>query len=87
MTRRYDNAVRKEDWDMENAVQEIHPMPAIDALGPRGVSEVSHTGVEPPASPKRAYAPLAILGFLVILFFVSPYLPMGVREYISALVR
>lgn len=72
---------------MESAVQENHPMPAADALGPRGVKEMSRPRAEGPASPKPGYAPFAILGFLLILFFVSPYLPMGVREYISALVR
>jgi hypothetical protein len=35
----------------------------------------------------RSLAPLVLIGILLFVFFVSPYLPIGVREYISALVR
>jgi len=38
-------------------------------------------------APNRALAPAVLLAFLILCFLVSPYLPTGLREYISALVR
>jgi hypothetical protein len=35
----------------------------------------------------RNVAPLSLLAFLVLVFFVSPLLPTGIHDYISALLR
>lgn len=78
------NAVRKEEVEeMASPVQEVISMPTAVA-----VKESKDTvNIAAHQAPNRAMAPIVILGVLVVLFFVSPYLPTGVREYISALVR
>jgi hypothetical protein len=35
----------------------------------------------------RGVAPFSLLAFLLLFFFLSPFLPTGVREYIAALLR
>jgi len=39
------------------------------------------------ACDSRAIAPLTLLAVLVLVFLFSPLLPIGVRDYISALIR
>lgn len=86
MSRQRGNAVRKErSRIMASPVQEIVSMPP----GIVEQQEKQKTMSVPThyVAPNRAIAPAALLGFLLLCFLVSPYLPTGVREYISALVR
>lgn len=84
MSRGRSNAVRQEEVeDMESTLQEVVPMPTHAA----GTESKNLMNVAVHSAPNRAIAPLVLLGILILLFFVSPYLPIGVREYISALTR
>jgi hypothetical protein len=74
---------------MATPVHEIASMPttaerqkAIDAM-----NSATHNAEPQTVAPNRTVVPLALISILILLFFVSPYLPIGVREYISALVR
>jgi hypothetical protein len=84
MARPEGNTVRKEDWEMATPVQGLTSMPVVVdrpiAKGPMN-TVAAHPG------SNRSLAPLVLIGILLFVFFVSPYLPIGVREYISALVR
>jgi len=84
MARYRDNALRKEDSGMATPVHDIASVTAT-AKKQQEMNSASTPVIS--ASNHRSMAPLVILGFLIFFFFVSPLLPIGVREYISALVR
>ena len=80
---------------MEIPVQDI-AMNGIVEAPPAKQNKTQEQGKTPPKDmsttthhvmPNRAIAPVALLAFLVLCFIFSPYLPTGLREYISALVR
>jgi hypothetical protein len=48
---------------------------------------MDHTSPDKPVPGSRIMAPLSLLAFFGIYFILSSFLPIGIREYISALIR
>jgi len=85
VSRRDSNALRKDEGeDMATPVQEISSMPAI-AGRPKTNETVDNSVLD--SARGRAVVPMVLLAVLVFVFFASPYLPTGIREYVSALVK
>jgi hypothetical protein len=86
------NALRKEDIDMATPVQEVASMTATATAPARrraeaeGLQSVSETAVHH-FQRHRAITPMVLLALLGLVFAVSPLLPVGIREYITALTR
>ncbi len=57
----------------------------------QSASRTRQQGVAKPimehVNDNRVLAPVSLLAALALLFILSPFLPLGIREYISALIR
>jgi len=99
MGHRRSNVLRKEDVEMATPVQELTSVVRPNGTNGNGMGVSVAIQHHPPRvkgkvelvlqylRANRAIAPLSLLAFLLLVFLLSPLLPIGVREYISALIR
>ncbi|MGA2876675.1 MAG: hypothetical protein ABSE82_14215 [Nitrososphaerales archaeon] len=88
MSRYRDNAVRNDEVNDMVAPVQAHPS-ETSVMNPTAVPVTPHTAAPAPKqwifSTNRKLGPMVILGFLVVFYFVSPYLPHALREFLVSL--
>ena len=76
-----DSTARKREWDMESPVQDHEATNAVTKAEATTMPTLASRSL----FQNRSIGPAVLLVFLILLYIFSPYLPQGIREYLSAL--